>query len=396
MNPLSAASPRRMCILGTRGVPACHGGFETFAEGLALHLVERGWEVGVYCQEDGTGPIREEMWKGIRRILVPSRDNSALASMAFDFRCILHARSEYENCLTLGYNTAIFNSILWLSQKSTIMNMDGIEWSREKWSPPARAWLWANEWIGSRVSDRLVADHPEIARHLERHTPANKIQTIAYGADVPQSPDPAVLAEFGVQPGRYAMVIARPVPENSILEIVRAWARKPRGMPLLVLGTYHEGVPYHDAVLSHASNEIRFVGPVYDKARIQSLRWHSSLYLHGHRVGGTNPSLIEAMSCRNPVIAHDNRFNRWVAADGALYFSNETQCSESLDKLLSDEPLRLRLSGNAARRHAEAFTLGKVHESYERLCLRTFGYEVGFGSGVHRVENLRAPARSSG
>lgn len=380
-------SPRRVCILGTRGIPARHGGFETFAEGLAIHLVERGWDVGVYCQEDGYGPIREELWNGVRRIIVPSRDDSAVASMAFDLRCILHARKAFQNCITLGYNTAIFNVLLKMSGKSTIMNMDGIEWARAKWSPPARAWLWANEWIGARVSDRLVADHPEIARHLERHTNPTKIQTIAYGADTPTTANPDLLEEFDVRPGKYALVIARPVPENSILEIVRAYAREPRSAPLVVLGTYHPGVPYHEEVLASASPQVRFVGAIYDKARIQALRWHASVYLHGHQVGGTNPSLIEAMSCGNPVIAHDNRFNRWVASDAALYFKSEQECSSCLDLVLRDDSLRKRLSANAAKRHAEAFTLSRIHEAYERLCLQTFGYEAraGQGSGIHRI-----------
>jgi glycosyltransferase involved in cell wall biosynthesis len=342
---------------------------------LALHLVERGWDVGVYCQENSLHQIREEMWNGVRRILVPSWGESALASIYFDLRSILHARRHFDNCLTLGYNTAVFNLILKLSGKRTIMNMDGIEWLRAKWSPPARLWLWANEWLGAKISDQLVADHPEISLHLQRHTAESKIHTIAYGTNTPSSPDPAVLAEFRLEPGRYALLIARAVPENSILEIVRSWGIRKRGIPLLVLGTFHIGHPYHDAVLAHASDEIRFVGAIYDKIRIQSLRWHSSLYLHGHKVGGTNPSLIEALSCGNPVIAHDNRFNRWVAGDAALYFSNESECATRMDLVLADQSLRSELSKNAFRRHKEAFTLSSIHKEYENLCLRTFDYE---------------------
>lgn len=373
-SPKTPAS-RHICILGTRGIPARHGGFETFAEGLAMHLVDRGWNVGVYCQESGHGPIREELWNGIRRIIVPSHSESALASMAFDLRCILHARKNFSNCLTLGYNTAIFNLLLKFSGKSTIMNMDGIEWARAKWSPPARAWLWANEWIGAKVSDTLIADHPEIARHLQRHTPAAKIQTIAYGASTPLHTNPNVLETFGVAPGKYALVIARPVRENSILEIVRAWSLRPRGMPLLVLGTFYPGHAYHDEVLSFASEEIRFPGAIYEKETIQPLRWHAALYLHGHQVGGTNPSLIEALASGNPVLAHDNRFNRWVANDAAIYFRDEADCHAALNVLLEDKSLLSRLGETAQRRHGEMFTLAKIHDAYEKVCLRTFGYE---------------------
>ncbi len=366
---MTTPTPRRtLSILGTRGVPACHGGFETFAENFSIHLAERGWDVSVYCQEIGHAPIREEMWNGVRRIVVHVPKDSALGSILFDLKAILHARKHSRNCLTLGYNTAIFNILLRGRGIRTLMNMDGIEWARAKWSLPARAWLYLNEYIGAHVSETLIADHPEISRHLQRHTKAEKIVTIPYGAETPTNIDVSCFEKFGVEPGAYAMLVARPEPENSILEIVRGWAREKRGMPLLVLGNYTDESPYHCIVKSHESDEIRFVGGIYDHRVLASLRCHSSFYIHGHQVGGTNPSLVEALACGNPVLAHDNRFNRWVAGDAALFFASEDECSTKIGTMIADKGLLANLATNARKRHAEALTLDKVNRQYEEIC----------------------------
>ena len=364
------STSRRLSILGTRGVPAQHGGFETFADAFSQYLSRRGWKVNVYCQTRGKGPIREDDWMGVHRFLVPANGDSPLASMFFDLRCVLHARRQGVPCLTLGYNTAIFNLLLKMAGIPTLMNMDGIEWSRAKWSVPARAWLYLNELAGAWVSDHLIADHPQIALHLQRHTRPDRITMIPYGAEIPALPSSGHLDAFGVDPGRYALLVARPEPENSILEIVRSWSRCSRGMKLLVLGKYlpNESL-YHQQILAQASSEVLFPGAIYDKDRLQALRWHAAFYMHGHRVGGTNPSLVEALASRNPVIAHDNRFNRWVAGNAGDFFSDEVECDLRIKEMIGDPSLRDRLSQNAQIRHRELFRIEKIHEAYEGTCI---------------------------
>lgn len=360
---------KTIAILGTRGIPASHGGFETFAEGFSIHLAKHGWKVSVYCQEIGVGPIRTEVWNGVERIIIPTQRDTSIGSIIFDFKATLHARKNQTACLTLGYNTAIFNILLKGRGIRTIMNMDGIEWAREKWSIPARIWLYINEFLGAKISDILIADHPEIAKHLSRHTSPNKIRTIAYGASYPANPCTLPLQEFGVEPGKYAVMIARPEPENSVLEIVTAWSSQVRGIPLIVLGNYSRHVPFQNSVINAASKEVHFVGAIYDKQKIEAIRGHALFYIHGHRVGGTNPSLIEAMACGNPIIAHDNKFNRWVANDGALYFKNIAECDQAIHKLISSKSTLLQLSHAAKERHSDLFTLEKIHQQYEDVCM---------------------------
>jgi len=206
--------------------------------------------------------------------------------------------------LTLGYNTAVFCLAYRLKGIANLINMDGIEWRRQKWSTLERVWLYFNERAGCWLGNHLIADHPEIKAHLATRVANSKITMIPYGADRIDNADSGVLAQYGLQPGGYAMVIARPEPENSILEIVAAFSRKPRGMRLVVLGRYDLEMPYHKQVMDAASAEVMFPGAIYDKATVSALRFHSALYAHGHQVGGTNPSLVEAMGAGSAVLAH--------------------------------------------------------------------------------------------
>lgn len=354
-------------ILGTRGVPSRHGGFETFAHDFALFLLSRGHEVTVYCQAREDEAAHEDTWNGIRRVLIPAV-STAVGSMAFDWKAIQHSLGEKGVMLTLGYNTAIFTLLYRAYGMRNVMNMDGIEWKRDKWSTCAKAWFWLNEWVGARAANHLVADHPEIERHLSRHTPLEKITVIPYGTDPITSAPLNLIQKYGLRAKGYDLLVARPEPENSILEIVRGYSQRKRGVQLVILGTYKsDGNAYHRAVLDAAGTEILFLGSIFDRAIVNALRFHARAYLHGHRVGGTNPSLVESLAAGNAVIAHDNRFTRWVAGEGARYF----QCSADIDELLNSlsvDPAQLITMEEASRRrHREAFTPDLVLTAYEEL-----------------------------
>ena len=357
-------------ILGTRGIPSRHSGFETFAQDFALFLRKRGHSVTVYCQVSKSEQFHEDEWNGIRRVLIPAGDGS-IGTMLFDWRAIRHSMREKGVVLTLGYNTGVFNAMYRLCGTSNIMNMDGIEWRRAKWSRFARAWFWINEWAGARVATHLVADHPEIGRHLLRHTSPGKITVIPYGADLVSSAPVELVHRYGLLPKKYYLLIARPEPENSILEIVQAYSSEIRGMPLVVLGKYaRDGTSYQQRVLDAAGPEISFLGAIFDRDAVQALRYYARAYIHGHSVGGTNPSLVESLAAGNAVIAHDNRFNRWVAGEGAHYFRSSFDLSELLKSLESDSSQLLRMEEASRRRHHESFTQDKILRAYEELLLR--------------------------
>lgn len=359
-------------ILGIRGVPAAHGGFETFAEYLSLHLVAKGWRVVVYCQEDGYGSAFKDIWQGVEREHIPVSQAGPKGTIVFDWKATVHAAKHSDLCLTLGYNTAIFSVLLRLKGITNIFNMDGIEWSRMKWGPVAKLWFWLNDWLGCWLGNHLIADHPQIKVHLKTRVRDSKITMIPYGADSVEVDTVKSLESLGMdlEAGRFWTVIARPEPENSLLEIVKGFSVKRRGMHLVVLGNYNISNSYHCAVKAAASDEVRFVGAIYDKKIVQALRVHSVGYVHGHQVGGTNPSLVEALGAGNAVLAHDNRFNRWVAGDSAMYFKSADDFSRCMDLLMTDTNMLENLRQEALLRFEAEFTWPAVLDQYEQLLSR--------------------------
>jgi glycosyltransferase involved in cell wall biosynthesis len=370
-----------VALLGLRGIPAAHSGYEAFAQRLALHLVAGGWRVSFYCQEvsDGRGDeleeaIVEDEWQGVRRVMVPSGPAGRRASVRFDWRAIGHVIDHPPDVvLTFGYHTGLFDAKLRVAGVPQVINMGGLEWRRRLWSWPVRAMLYLNERIACLAGQRLIADHPAIARHLSTRVRADKVSTIPYAADeldremVPDAP----LQRLGLTSGRYVTLMARPEPDQSTLEIVRAFSADPRGLELAVVGRFlPEASAYHRAVMAAASPEVRFLGVVEDASTLAALRAHTVLHVHGHQIGGTDPGLVQALGAGNPVLAHQNRFNYWVCGAAAEYFHDERSCAAAFDELLSD-PFRLReMSYGSRQRHRLEFRWERVLQRYEQLLFR--------------------------
>lgn len=379
-------------ILGTRGIPAQHGGFETFAESLSLYLVARGWAVTVYCQTEGEGEIFEDHWQGIRRVHVPAPGSGSIGTVIFDWRSTVHACKEKGLVLTLGYNTAVFCLLYRLKGIVNLINMDGLEWKRKKWPWYAKAWLYLNERLGCWLGNHLIADHPAIKAHLATRVSPGKITMIPYGADPITTAEVSRLDSYLIEPNQYGIVIARPEPENNVLEIVEAFSHKPRGMDLVVLGDYRpEENDYHRRVVNAASKEIKFIGAIYEKATIHALRLYARFYVHGHSVGGTNPSLVEALGASSPVLAHDNKFNRWVAGSGAHYFANTEECSKHLDTYCEDDTGMFEARRDSSTQQFEKrFKWETVHQQYEAL------FKEWLPAPQHAIKPVRPVVRYAG
>jgi glycosyltransferase involved in cell wall biosynthesis len=322
-----------------------------------------------------------DTWNGVRRVLIPSTENP-LGTISYDWATTLDCSREKGIVLTLGYNTGVFSLLYRLRNVPSVMNMDGIEWKREKWSLPQRSWLWFNEWAGARLANQLVADHPEISSHLQRHTSATKITVIPYGAEAITSAPVHYLQAYDLTPKKYYLVIARPEPENSILEMVKAFSSQRIRDPLVILGSYDgQDGAYKREVLQAAGPKVHFLGSIYDRDIVQSLRFHARAYLHGHRVGGTNPSLVESLAAGSAVLAHDNRFTRWVAGEGARYFTGTQDLEETICSLEANPHQFSEMERASRTRHLEEFDKQKVLTAYEQLLLH-----VVVGNGNHRSE----------
>jgi len=327
----------KIAIIGTRGIPNYYGGFEQFAEYLSVGLVERGFEVVVYNSH--SHPYKEFTYKGVE--IVHCWDPEDLIGTAgqfiYDLNCILDSRKKnFDVILQLGYTSSSIWSRLFPKKAIVTTNMDGLEWKRTKYSKKVQRFLRYAEKLAIKHSDHLIADSIGIQKYLS-DTFNSKSVYIPYGSDLFQSADEKALADWDFAPYGYDMLIARLEPENSIEKILKGACNPSSGRPFLVIGNHDTNYgAYLKKTFENCSN-IRFVGGIYDQQLLNNLRHYSNLYFHGHTVGGTNPSLLEAMACSALICASDNVFNRAILGNDAFYFNNSDDITELVINLKRQE-----------------------------------------------------------
>jgi len=312
----------RIAIIGTRGIPNYYGGFEQCAEYLALGLVKRGFEVIVYNSHHH--PYQEKEWNGVKLVHCydPEDKIGTAGQFIYDLNCILDVRKrDCDIILQLGYTSSSVWG--WMLPKKAVVttNMDGLEWKRTKYSEKVKKFLRYAESLGVKYSDHLISDSIGIQDYLK-----DKYQKdstfIAYGATVFESPDISVLSGYGLMPYGYHMLIARLEPENSIEVILDGVALANPDVPFLVVGKHETSYGNYLKEKFAAYSQIQFIGGIYNIDILNSLRYYSKIYFHGHTVGGTNPSLLEAMASSSLICANDNPFNKYILEKDALYFQD--------------------------------------------------------------------------
>mgnify|MGYP001550570049 CR=1 FL=1 len=338
----------RIGIIGTRGIPNRYGGFEQFAEFVAPALVKRGHSVSVY--NSSLHPYKEKNWKGVNRITKYDPENriGTAGQFVYDLNCILDSRKRgFDIILQLGYTSSSIWSSLFPASSILITNMDGLEWKRSKYSRPVQNFLRKAEKWAALHSDFLIADSKGIQEYLLR-----KYQKpscfIAYGADLAKQIDESWLHQRQMAKFEYDLVIARLEPENNVETIIRGHLISGSKIPLVIIGgTNHK----YGASLKqqYASEQIQFWGTIYDMQMLNSFRHFSRFYFHGHSVGGTNPSLLEAMACYAMIVANDNVFNRSVLEDDAFYFSSSEDIASLLDRKIDRTEFEYMVTNNAVK-----------------------------------------------
>ncbi|MDF1837058.1 MAG: DUF1972 domain-containing protein [Planctomycetota bacterium] len=364
----STKRPMRIAILGSRGIPARYGGFETFAEEIALRLSAQGAEVTVFCEATKGGRSMRLGRVRLEYVRVPGR--GPLGRMLYEVGSLFRARKGYDVVYMLGYGSSFACWIPRLFGRRVWINMDGLEWRRSKWGWFARTWLKAMEGIACKAAHRLVFDNQALADEVQtRRNPSASISVLAYGAPlVVKAPSVEPLRALGLEAGRYHLMVCRFEPENHVLEIVRAAANRTGGAPLIVVSNTSQNNAWQKRVMAQACPLVRFLGPVYDPEVLRSLRFHSQLYLHGHSVGGTNPSLLEAMGCGNYILAHDNPFNREVLESMGRYFVDEEDLGQQLHAAEQAPERQRRMIGDGARDRAmNHYSWDRVAKGYHEL-----------------------------
>lgn len=312
----------KIAILGTRGIPNNYGGFEQFAEFISVGLVQKGHEVTVYNPH--YHPFSGSEFKGVHIIRMKNTEKSigALGNFMYDYYCLKDAlKHDYDIVYEAGYATCSpFFYLLKGSRTRLITNMDGIEWMRAKWGFFTRRLMKYLETLAVKRSHYILSDNPGIQEYYRKNFRRDSF-CVAYGASLDVCPVEDHLARFAVEAGNYFMLIARMEPENNIDLILEAYRQSGRTEPFLVIGN-HETKYGQYLFNKHKSPVVRFCGSIYEKDTLDSLRHYCKAYLHGHSVGGTNPSLLEAMASSAFIVAHDNPFNASVLQSNALYFNS--------------------------------------------------------------------------
>lgn len=309
----------KIAILGTRGIPNQYGGFEALAEHLSVYLANKGHEVVVY--QTHNHPCKTETYKGvtIQRCYNPEIWLGTIGQFGYDLRCQLDARhKDFDVWLHLGYTSNTIWSCLWTKKALQVSNMDGFEWQRSKYSSAVRLFL---RWAEKRAvagSDVCIADHPEIARYLKL-TYNIDAHMIRYGASLVPPVKPNVPL-----PDSFDLVMARMEPENNIQLALESQLHANR--PLVIAGNATNRFARHLMKRFPQGKRIHWIGGVYRPEEAEWLRKHCTFYIHGHSVGGTNPSLIQAMASGCRIIAHDNVFTRELLKNVCVgYASNANE-----------------------------------------------------------------------
>lgn len=329
----------KIAFISTRGIPNNYGGFEQFAEYISVGLVRRGHEVVVYSPH--FHPYREPDYKGvhIKHIYSPEKwMGSSVGSFFYDFLSLRDAlkKEKFDIIYEAGY-TSIVPAYIWFNVKRIkyplfTTNMDGLEYKRTKFNKWVQKFVFWEERMAVKHSHYLIADNMGIHDYYkEKYGKESKF--LAYGADVHEDYDAGVLKEFGLEAGGYFIVVARLEPENNLFMALEGYlASNQYGKrPLVVVGKTN--TPYGEHLVERYGRDrnIRFVGGIYDFRKLNSIRHYSYAYFHGHSVGGTNPSLLEAMASGCFILAHDNIFNRAVLGENALYYGSTDAATEMLD-----------------------------------------------------------------
>ncbi|GHT43707.1 glycosyl transferase [Bacteroidia bacterium] len=332
----------KIAIISTRGIPNNYGGFEQFAEHLSVGLVVRGHEVLVYSPH--FHPYKENSYKGVKIKHIYSPEpwlGSSIGSFFYDFNSLRDAlkKEKIDIIYEAGY-TSIVPAFIWFNIKSikspvVVTNMDGLEYRRSKFNSWARKFIFWEERQAVKHSHHLIADNLGI-RDYYKEKYGKDARYFAYGANIAPHYNSAHLREFHLSENNYYLVIARLEPENNIEMIIEGYLQSRQSPPLIIIGKTNTAYGKWLQKKYAGNALIRFLGGIYDADKINALRRFSVAYFHGHSVGGTNPSLLEAMAAGCFVIAHDNPFNKAVLDTDALYFNSSDSIAQTLNHPVPD------------------------------------------------------------
>lgn len=358
----------RIAIVGTRGIPANYGGFETFAEELSTRLVAREHEVFVYCRK-GKIDWSQPYYKGVRLVLLPTLKHKYLDTVAHTLLSVFHV---IFTKVDIVYFCNAINSIFILLPrvfgKKTAINVDGLEWKRKKWNKSGKIAYRISEKIATLFANEIVTDSRGIQRYYKEKFSKDTI-FIPYGADIGKyTGHVEIMGKYGLEKRGYVLYVSRLEPDNNAHVVIKAYEKVKGDMPLVIVGDAPYGEPYIEKLRSTKDKRIKFLGSIYGKG-YHELQSNAFIYIHGNEVGGTNPALLEAMAHGNCVIANGVSFNKEVVGDAGLWFRhNDIEDLKNKIQYFIDNPKETdKYRTMAVERIREYYNWDDVVSEYEDL-----------------------------
>jgi glycosyltransferase involved in cell wall biosynthesis len=356
-----------IAMVGTRGVPARYGGFETAIEEVGKRLVARGHEVTVYCRHASGTEVTPAEHLGMKLVQLPAIHKRSLETLSHTGLSVMHLlRHRTDAAIVFNAANAPYLPLIKVAGIPVATHVDGLEWKRAKWGRAGKRYYRSVEAMAVRWSDALIADAAGIQNYYREKFDADTVY-LAYGAPILDGSRSQRLAELGLTPRGYHLVVARFEPENHVHLVVEGYVASRSKQPLVVVGSAPYSDNYTKLVQSLGDERVRFVGGIWDQELLDQLYANALVYWHGHSVGGTNPSLLRAMGSGAATNAFDVDFNREVLAKSGRYFSSPAVVAV-LAEQAEDRATELRERGELARQLARRFDWDLIAEGYEQLC----------------------------
>ena len=378
----------RIAILGTRGIPASYGGFETFAEHLATRLVARGHEVTVYCRAHYVSP-RQLEYHGVKLVVLPTIRHKYFDTVVHTFLSAIHAASaRYDAALICNCANAPFSPILRLSGTPVAINVDGLEHKRKKWGWLARRYYRFAEYLSTLVPNEMVTDAQVIQDYyLARHNASSTM--IAYGSEVERRPDRAAVRKWRVEPNRYVLYVSRLEPENNAHLVIEAFKKVRTAYRLLIVGDAPYAEQYINSLKARARGDKRiiFTGFVFGQD-YRALQQNAYCYIHATEVGGTHPALLEAMGYGNCVLTLATPENMEVVGEAGVPYIDEFDLAEKLQRVLRDGSFVQAYRNRAQQRVQSHYDWETVVDQYEQLFARMSGQALSAETAAAETESI--------
>jgi len=361
-----AGAGLRLAILGSRGFPSTYGGFETLVRRLAPYMVAAGADTTVYCRDAQT-KWRSRTVDAVRCISTPGLDRKSSSTLSFGASGSLDAAARnFDAVLVLNVANGFFLPLLKARGIPTAVNVDGMEWQREKWSGLGQKTFRVGADLTARFATELVVDAEAIG-DIWQSLFGRRGVFIPYGADVLEPRDDTRIRALGLEPGAYGLVVARLAPENNIELALDALEQASPDMQFVVVGSANYETPIEDRLrhLVATRSGFHWLGHVHDQELLSDLWAHCAVYLHGHSVGGTNPALLQALGAGSPTLALDTPFNREVLRrDDQLYPRDAAALAEMMLRTVGDAGRRADLAAHGREVVATRYSWDSVCGAY--------------------------------